>query len=333
MKTKYLAAAVTCAASMCVPFGATAGASQLAAGAPQLTAAASQLKVAGPNILNNGTFSLPAKDNGAATVAAGGSVPGWAVGGIPVGDASGGIQVYPAAQGLQLPPGAQEMVKMSYFARGSVTQTVKTTAGWTYLLQWYESGYPNYGPPEFTSVNWTKTVDVIWGAKVVAAPTFNAKANTDADMHWALRQEVLTATSSKTTLEFADATTDQTSTGYASIIGNVSLAGDAKLYLPASIALAPTGTLIAVVHTATGYAFTDPGLTVQLKGTWKQKGLSYAPPTVVTKLIGNGTVSGGQAVLRLHIPPSVAGKTVAAVAVLSGPGFIPVSHSLTIKVS
>ena len=66
-----------------------------------------QLKVAGPNILNNGTFSLPAKDNGAATVAAGGSVPGWAVGGIPVGDASGGIQVYPAAQGLQLPPGAQ----------------------------------------------------------------------------------------------------------------------------------------------------------------------------------------------------------------------------------
>ena len=176
------------------------------------------------------------------------------------------------------------MVKMSYFARGSVTQTVKTTAGWTYLLQWYESGYPNYGPPEFTSINWTKTVDVIWGAKVVAAPTFNAKANTDADMHWALRQEVLTATSSKTTLEFADATTDQTSTGYASIIGNVSLAGDAKLYLPASITLAPTGTLIAVVHTATGYAFTAPGLTVQLYGTWKQKTLSYAPPTVVTKL-------------------------------------------------
>src|SRR5579863_7281989 len=194
MKTKFLAASVTCAVGMCVPFAGTAGASQLTAGAAQLTAgaahltaAASQPKVAGPNILNNGAFSLPAKDNGLATVAAGGSVPGWAVGGIPVGDASGGIQVYPAAQGLQLPPGAKEMVKMSYFARGSVTQTVKTTAGWTYLLQWYESGYPNYGPPEFKSVNWTKTVHVIWGGKLVAAPTFNAEANTDADMHWVLR--------------------------------------------------------------------------------------------------------------------------------------------------
>jgi hypothetical protein len=318
MKKKYLAAAVMCAGSLCVPFAATA--------------AASQLKVAGPNILNNGKFDLPAKDNGVATVAAGGSLPGWAVGGIPVGDASGGIQVYPAAQGLQLPPGATEMIKMSYFARGSVTQTVKTTAGWTYLLQWYESGYPNYGPPEFTSIDWTKTVHVIWGGKLVAAPTFNAKANTDADMRWALRQEVLTATSSKTTLEFADATT-QTSTGYASIIANVSLAGDAKLYLPTSATLAPTSRLIAVVHTATGYAFTAPGLTVHLYGTWKQKTLSYAPPTVVTKLIGTGAVSGGQAVLRLDIPASAVGKTVAAVAVMSGSGFIPLRHSLTIRVS
>ena len=221
---------------------------------------------------------------------------------------------------------------MSYFARGSVTQTVKTTAGWTYLLQWYESGYPNYGPPEFKSVNWTKTVHVIWGGKLVAAPTVNAEPNTDANMHWVLRQEVLTATSSRSTLEFADATS-QTSTGYASIIGNVSLAGDAKLYLPASATLAPTGTLIAIVHTVTGYAFTAPGLTVQLYGTWKQKTLSYAPPTTVTKLVGSGTVRGGQATLRLHIPASVAGKTVAAVAVLSGSGFIPVRHSLTIKVS
>ncbi|MGD0811753.1 MAG: hypothetical protein ABSA91_18895 [Acidimicrobiales bacterium] len=333
MKMRYFGAALTCAGSLCVPFAGTATASQVSQVAQVAQAAQmAQPKVAGPNILNNGTFSLPAKDDGAATVAAGGSVPGWAVGGIPVGDASGGIQVYPAAQGLQLPPGANEMVKMSYFARGSVTQTVKTTAGWTYLLQWYESGYPNYGPPEFKSIDWTKTVHVIWGGKLVAAPTFNAEANTDADMHWALRQEVVTATSSKTTLEFADATT-QTSTGYASIIGNVSLSGDAKLYLPTSTTLAPTSTLIAVVHTATGYAFTAPGLTVQLYGTWKQKTLSYAPPTVVTKLVGSGAVVGGQAVLKLHFPPSAAGKTVAGVAVLSGSGFIPIRHDLTIKVS
>ena len=136
-----------------------------------------------------------------------------------------------------------------------------------------------------------------------------------------------------TTLEFADAT-KQPPSGYSALIGNISLAGDAKLYLPASTTLAPTGTLIAVVRTANGNPFTDPSLTVQMYGTWKQKSAqSYAPPTVVTKLIGSGSVSGGQAVLRLHIPASVAGKTVAAVAVLSGPSFLPVRHSLTIKVS
>ncbi len=324
MKMKYLAAAVTCAASMCVPFAGSAGASQMTAGA-------TKLKVAGPNILNHGKFVLPSKDNGVLSVSAGGSIPGWTVGAVPVGS-NAGVQVY-SASWVQVPPGANETVKLSYGAgSGSVSQTVKTTAGWTYLVQWYESGFPNYGPPEFTSINWTKTVDVIWGGRLVAAPTFNAKANTNADMRWALRQEVLTATSSKTTLVFADAT-KQPPSGYSALIGNISLAGDAKLYLPTSTTLAPTATLIAVVRTATGYAFTDPSLTVQMYGTWKQKGLSYAPPTVVTKLIGSGTVSGGQAVLRLHIPASVAGKSVAAVAVLSGPGFIPLRDSLTIKVS
>jgi hypothetical protein len=285
MKMKYLGAAVTCAASMCVPFAGTAGASQLTAAASQPTAGASQSKIAGPNLLNNGKFALPAKDGGNLSVSAGGSVPGWTVGNA-VGT-NAGVQVYSSAW-VQVPPGSNETLKLSYGSgSGSVTQNVKTTAGWTYLLQWYESGFPNYGPPEFTSIN---------------------------------------------TLEFADAT-KQSPSGYSALMGNVSLGGDAKLYLPTSTTLAPTGTLIAVVRTATGNPLSDPGLSVQVNGTWKQKGLSYAPPTVVTKVIGSGTVSGGQAVLRLHIPASLAGKTVAAVAVLSGPGFIPVSHSLTIKVS
>jgi len=324
MKMKYLAPALTCAASLCVPFAGSAAASQL-------NAAAAQPKVAGPNILNNGTFSLPAKDNGILSVLMGGSVPGWTVGSAVAGQDSG-VQVYSAGW-VQVPPGANETLKLSYGAgAGTVSQTVKTTAGWTYLLQWYESGFPNYGPPEFKSINWTKTVDVIWGGKLVAAPTFNAKANTSAAMRWALRSEVVTATSSRTVLEFADAT-KQTDTGYSALIGNISMAGDAKLYLPTTTTLAPTGTLTAVVHTANGAALSAPALTVKVYGTWKQKTLSYAPPTVVTKLIGSGAVSGGQAVLKLDIPASVAGKTVAAVAILSGPGFLPVKHDLTIKVS
>ncbi|MGA3217089.1 MAG: hypothetical protein ABSD97_15530 [Acidimicrobiales bacterium] len=286
-----------------------------------------------PNILNNGQFALPAKYYSGATVPAGSSLlPGWRVG--TVGTGSGGVQVYSSTyQGIQPPPGTTWMVKMSYFARGSVSQSVKTTAGWTYLLQWYESGYPNYGPPEFTSINWVKVVDVSWANKLVAAPSFNAKPNTDANMHWALRQEVLTATSSRTPLEFADATA-QTSTGYAAFVGNVSLAGDAKFYLPAHATLAPTGKLVAVVQTATGYAFSDPSLTVKLYGTWKQKTTSYAPPTVVTKVIAGGPVIDGKAELPLHsIPASAVGQTISVSAVLAGPGFIPVTHQLTIKVS
>ena len=286
-----------------------------------------------PTILNNGQFALPAKYYSGATVEAGSSIlPGWTVG--TIGTGSGGVQVYSSTySGIQPPPGATWMVKMSYFARGSVSQTVKTIAGLTYLLQWYESGYPNYGPPEFTSINWVKVVDVSWANKLVAAPSFNAKPNTDANMHWTLRHEVLTATSTRTTLEFDDATA-QTSTGYAAIVGNVSLAGDAKLYLPARATLAPTGKLVAVVQTATGYAFSDPRLTVKLYGTWKQKTTSYAPPTVVTKVIAGGPVLDGKAELTLrNIPASVIGQTVSVSAVLAGPGFIPVEHQLTIKVS
>jgi hypothetical protein len=204
----------------------------------------------------------------------------------------------------------------------NITQAVKTTPGWTYLLQWYESGYPNYGPP------WIKTVDVIWGGKLVAAPTFNAQPNTNANMRWALRQEIVTATSTRTTLEFADVT-HETSIGYSAMMGNASLAGDAKLYLPTTITLSPTGKLVAIVRTATGAPLADPALSVKLYGTWKET--SYAPPS--TQLIASGTVLNGQVTLRLHLPTSLIGKTVAGVAVLSGSEFIPVKHSLTIKVS
>jgi len=274
-------------------------------------------KIPGPNVLNNGTFTLPASDKGTFSLnnGQGQSFPGWLVGGTHY------LQVY--SLGFEAPPGATYMVKLG---GGNITQAVKTTPGWTYLLQWYESGYPNYGPP------WIKTVNVIWGGKLVASPTFNAQPNTNANMRWALRQEIVTATSTRTTLEFADVPHGP-SIGFSAMIGNASLAGDAKLYLPSSTTLPPTGTLVAIVHTATGYTFSAPGLTLKLYGTWKAKAESYAPPTVVTKLIASGTMLNGQITLRLNLPTSLIGKTVAGVAVLSGSEFIPVKHSLTIKVS
>ena len=100
------------------------------------------------------------------------------------------------------------------------------------MLQWYESGYPNdYGTP-------IKGVHVLWGGALVAAPSLNAKGFTNADMQWTLRREVLTATSASSILEFADATVPED--GFPAIVANVSLAGDAKLYLQASTTVVRT---------------------------------------------------------------------------------------------
>jgi hypothetical protein len=165
------------------------------------------------------------------------------------------------------------------------------------------------------------------GGALVAAPSLNAKDFTNADMHWTLRREVLTATSASSTLEFADATVPES--GFAGIVANASLAGDAKLYLPASTNVARTGKVIAIVRTATGAPLDYPGLAVKLYGTWKET--SYAPAS--TQLISTGTVVNGQYVLHLDLPAILVGHTIPAYATLSGPGFIPVTDHLSIKIS
>jgi hypothetical protein len=116
-------------------------------------------------------------------------------------------------------------------------------------------------------------------------------------MQWTLRREVLTATSASSILEFADATVPED--GFPAIVANVSLAGDAKLYLQASTTVVRTGTVIAIVRTATGAPLDYPGLAVKLYGTWKET--SYAPAS--TQLIATGTVVNGQYVLHPIFPP------------------------------
>jgi hypothetical protein len=298
-----LSASVTCCAYAPADAGAT-------------TTPSANTATPGPNLLNNGKFSLPAKYNGNIQAPQYGSIPGWATGGSGVQDWSSLVRAF------QAPPNAVQVVLLADGeTAGTLSQTVKTTAGWTYLLQWYESGYPNdYGPP-------IKGVHVLWGGALVAAPSLNAKDFTNADMHWTLRREVLTATSASSTLEFADATVPES--GFAGIVANASLAGDAKLYLPASTNVARTGKVIAIVRTATGAPLDYPGLAVKLYGTWKET--SYAPAS--TQLISTGTVVNGQYVLHLDLPAILVGHTIPAYATLSGPGFIPVTDHLSIKIS
>jgi hypothetical protein len=113
------------------------------------------------------------------------------------------------------------------------------------------------------------------------------------------------------------------------MVGNVSLSGDAKLYLPTTPTVAPTGKVLAVVRTATGAPLVDPSLMVKLYGTYKET--LYAPPA--TQLMAEGSVRDGQVTLQLHLHAAMAAHTIPAYATLTGPGFTPVTDHLKIKVS
>jgi hypothetical protein len=147
---------------------------------------------------------------------------------------------------------------------------------------------------------------------------------TSADMHWTLHRVVLTATSTSSTLEFACLTG-----GFGPIVAGVSLAGDAKLFLPPTATLAPTGKLVAVVRNATGSPLTDGSLSVKLYGSYKT--VSYAPAT--KQLLGTGQVANGQVVLQLKLPSSLKGQTIDAYATLQGAGYMPVTTKIAIKVT
>jgi hypothetical protein len=281
-----------------------------------------------PNIIVNGKFALPLPANGnpnfeaeaidtvSAYTAAKDpikTIPGWVVGGGGVFD---DYMSY-----LEPPINSTQSIMLYNQGPGSLTQTVKTTAGLTYLLSWYQAGYPagSASPP--------KVMHVWWDHKLAAAPAFNITGHTNSNVGWSLQHLVVTATSASSTVEFADATTPPS--GYASMVGQVSLAAEANLFLPTSATVAPTGKLVAIVRTATEQTLSDPSLVVKLYGTWKS--VSYGPAT--TQLIASGAVVGGQVVLQFHLPASLAHTTIIASATLAGADFIPVTHDLTIKVS
>ena len=302
-----LGAALVLATS--VPSAGASGAARAAAGpAPAISP-----------LVADGNFATPSAAHDP-LIAAGTHISKWVVGG-------NGVELM-SATGQQPPPGTTQSVALGNYNTGfgSITQAVNTTPGWSYLMQWYQAGAaPGCG----TAI---RAVRVSWSGAVVATRTFDSAGHTSTKMGWARRRAVVTATKTTTTLEFSDATSvfaHGCAPANASTIGEVSLFGDAVLKMPSSITLAPRAKLLALVNTAAGSPLNDPALRVELDGGVKVA--SYLPPEM--EELASAKIVNGQVALQLHLPASMAGKTVHASATLSGPNYLTVTHKLTIKVS
>lgn len=187
---------------------------------------AARTATATPNLVVNGDFSVPAAEFSNGLLAflspqgyAVNKLPvkkirGWMVGeGLADGKPSpnaGGVVVTQKAR-LQTPVGSAQSVELSDNGPGNISETVKTSAGSTYLLSWYGAGYP-----DGKSI---KVIDVSWDNAKVAAPAF--KGGTGANMGWTLRHEVVKASGATSTLEFADGTS--ATDPYGPFVGAVSL--------------------------------------------------------------------------------------------------------------
>lgn len=280
-----------------------------------------------PTILTNGGFALPDEGRDAITYLNPPSVykaykdpvktiPGWVIGSASAASAGGvGVNL----DYLQPPAGEAQNVILGYNGPGTISQAVKTVPGATYLLSWYGAGYPDKSA--------TEVMHVLWGSKVVAAPSYFTGGHNNSAPGWRAGHVVVTAASTASTLEFTDATNPPLA--YYAMVGEVSLSGDATLYLPTTATVAPTGKILAVVRTATGQPLVDPALVVKLYGTYKET--SYAP--AATQLMASGTVRSGQVTLQLHLHAAMAAHAIPAYATLNGPGFTPVTDHLKIKVS
>lgn len=183
-------------------------------------------KTPAPNVVRNGEFSVPASEfsnNLVAFLSPEGyavnklpvkGIRGWAIGeGIANGVTSpnlGGVVVTQKAR-VQAPAGSAQSVELSDNGPGSISQTVKTVPGSTYLLSWYGAGYP-----DGKSV---KVIDVSWNGAQVGAASF--KGGTGANMGWKLHHEVVKATAKTSKLEFADGTS--ATDPYGPFLGAVSL--------------------------------------------------------------------------------------------------------------
>ena len=183
-------------------------------------------------------------------------------------------------------------------------------------------------------------MNVMWDTKLVATPVYSTAGVNLSTIQYKLDHVVVLANSASSVLTFAyDPACQGTAcnnAAQATMVSEVTLNADAQMYLPPSITLPPTGTLLAVVRSTSGTSFSDPNVTVKLVGSWEEKIASYAPPILTTKQLATATVSNSVAALKLQgVPTPGAGKTLTinATVTLTGPGFVTQVKTLKIHIS
>ncbi len=95
--------------------------------------------------------------------------------------------------------GCSQSVGLAGNGHGTVSQTVNTTFGDLYLLTWNMAANYGCGPA-------IKRMGVLWEGKLVSAPTFNMTGDGKSWMGWTSQQVIVTAASTSSVVEFADAT-------------------------------------------------------------------------------------------------------------------------------
>jgi len=155
-----------------------------------------------PNLIVNGTFDLPVLSGGYQGYAAGSTaITGWVIGG---GTPPGGTNVWIISGNYWQPgPGSKQSLELTGPGpEGSVSQTVATTPGYAYLLQWEMAGDVLATNPPVP----VKKMNVLWNGKLVKTATFNITGHSSSSMGWVHVAISVTATGPKSTVEFQDAT-------------------------------------------------------------------------------------------------------------------------------
>jgi hypothetical protein len=160
--------------------------------APAGVAGASAAPGEGPNLIQNGCFQDPVLKSASVTLGRGSTqIPGWTVGADSV-DVVAGSHWQPSS-------GCNQSVSLVGDLPGSVSQTVSTTFGDIYLLQWKMAADYKCGPV-------LKRMLVFWEGRLVAIPTFDMRGDGESYMGWATDEVTVTAASTTSVVEFADGT-------------------------------------------------------------------------------------------------------------------------------